>query len=62
MTEFWARMRGHFGPDYADSFASDFVITELANRTVNEALAQGEPAKDVWRAVCVALDLPPSVR
>lgn len=55
-------MRGHFGPVYADSFASDFVITELANRTVNEALAQGEPAKDVWRAVCVALDLPPSVR
>jgi Protein of unknown function (DUF3046) len=62
LTEFWRRMNGHFGAAYADSFARDHVLAELGGRTVHEALAAGEPAKDVWRAVCVTLDLPASKR
>lgn len=62
LTEFWARMRHHFGSAYAESFAQDFVIAELGGRTVNEALAHGESAKDVWHAVCDAMNLPPSAR
>jgi hypothetical protein len=62
LTEFWARMRHHLCAAYADSFARDFVIAELGGRTVNEALAAGLDAKDVWRAVCAALQLPPTAR
>jgi Protein of unknown function (DUF3046) len=62
MTEFWRRMRAQFGEAYADSFARDHVMTELGGRTVHEALRQGESAKDVWRAVCEAMDLPPAAR
>jgi hypothetical protein len=62
LTEFWARMRHHLGAAYADSFARDFVIAELGGRTVNEALAAGLDAKEVWRAVCAALQLPPTAR
>jgi hypothetical protein len=38
------------------------VLSELGNRTVNEALAAGERPKDVWRAVCAAAEVPPRAR
>jgi hypothetical protein len=62
MTEFWRRMREHFGETYAESFATDYVMAELGGRTVSEALRQGDDAKDVWRAVCEAMELPPAAR
>lgn len=58
LTEFWARMRDHFGPAYAESIATDQVLRELGGRTVREALAQGEDVKSVWRAVCSVFDVP----
>jgi hypothetical protein len=38
------------------------VLGELGNRTVQEALAAGEPAKDVWRVVCEVADVPRRLR
>ena len=38
--------------------ARDQVIGRLGNRTVHEALAAGESAKDVWRAVCEHFEIP----
>lgn len=58
LTVFWQRMAEHFGPAYADSFAHDHVMSELGGRTVNQALEDGWDAKDVWRAVCTAMDVP----
>ncbi|HXT93197.1 MAG TPA: DUF3046 domain-containing protein [Trebonia sp.] len=51
LTEFWARMREQFGDTYAESVAQDFVLSSLGDRAVNKALADGEDAKVVWRAV-----------
>jgi hypothetical protein len=62
LTEFWDRMRDHFGAAYADSFARDHVISELGGRTVHEALGAGMDTKDVWRAVCVVAEVPPGKR
>jgi hypothetical protein len=62
LTEFWERMEHVFGAGYADSVARDQVIAGLGGRTVHEALAAGEDAKFVWRAVCDAFDLPPRER
>lgn len=58
LTIFWERMADHFGAAYADSFARDHVMAELGGRTVHEALAAGWEAKDVWRGVCAAMDIP----
>lgn len=58
LTVFWERMRAQFGEGYADSFARDHVMAELGGRTVREALDSGWEAKDVWRAVCTAMDVP----
>ena len=51
-------MRGQFGEAYAESVAQDYVIGSLGGRTVNQALADGEDAKVVWRAVCDAFHIP----
>lgn len=47
-----------FGDAYAESVASDQVITALGGQTVQEALAAGVATKDVWRAVCQTFDVP----
>ncbi|WP_316522926.1 DUF3046 domain-containing protein [Kitasatospora brasiliensis] len=52
LREFWRRMYEHFGEAYAESFASDHVMSELGGRTVQQALAAGWDVKAVWRAVC----------
>lgn len=59
---FWQRMNEQFGEVYAQSVAKDFVIAELGSRTVNQALADGESAKDVWAAVVATFDVPERLR
>ncbi|MFL6238115.1 MAG: DUF3046 domain-containing protein [Actinomycetes bacterium] len=62
LTDFWDRMYQQFGRTYAESFAKDVVIRELGGRTVEQALADGEDVKDVWRGVCAVVDVPASLR
>jgi hypothetical protein len=62
LTTFWERMRAQFGDAYADSVARDYVLAALGGRTVNQALADGEDAKVVWRAVCEAFRVPERLR
>ena len=55
-------MDAKFGAVYSQSYAADQVLAELGGRTVREALAAGEDAKTVWRAVCDATAAPASER
>ncbi|MFD7921516.1 DUF3046 domain-containing protein [Streptomyces sp. NPDC059740] len=55
LTVFWQQMAEHLGEGYAESFARDHVMSELGGRTVDEALAAGWEAREVWRAVCTAM-------
>jgi hypothetical protein len=55
-------MESALGPSYARPWAQQFVIAELGERTVVEALDAGEPPKTVWAAVWRALSLPESER
>ncbi|MDP9416629.1 MAG: DUF3046 domain-containing protein [Actinomycetota bacterium] len=57
LTDFWQRMHEHFGPQ-AEPYASDQVLGELGGRTVTQALADGDDAREVWRAVCRAAVVP----
>ncbi|MSW73807.1 MAG: DUF3046 domain-containing protein [Actinobacteria bacterium] len=43
-----------FGAEWATSFSSDIAISELGSRSVNEALAAGFEAQEIWRALCRA--------
>ena len=62
LTQFWELMDGEFGSVRAASLARDHVFADLDGQTVQEALAAGRDPKDVWRAVCVAFDVPPERR
>jgi len=57
-TEFWARMSEALGPAYARTWSREHSLADLDGRTVDEALADGEDAKAVWRVVWKALELP----
>jgi hypothetical protein len=62
LTVFWERMRQQFGEGYAESVAKDHVMAELGGRTIEQALADGVGAKEVWRAVCATFDVPQRLR
>ena len=62
LTHFWELMDGEFGSIRAASLARDHVFADLDGQTAQEALAAGRDPKDVWRAVCVAFDIPPERR
>jgi hypothetical protein len=58
LTHFRELMSEEFGSVRANSLAADHVFADLDGRTVNQALEDGVDPKDVWRAVCAALDVP----
>jgi len=58
LSEFWRRMNDRFGARYAASVAQDLVISQLGGRTVEAAIAAGMAPKQVWAAVCEAVDVP----
>ncbi|MFC4560818.1 DUF3046 domain-containing protein [Nocardiopsis mangrovi] len=62
LSQMWNRMYDQFGEAYAESLARDYVIDALGSRTVEQALADGVGAKEVWRAVCDTFDIPASSR
>jgi hypothetical protein len=55
-------MEQALGPAYARSWAHEHVMADLGGRTVDEALAAGEPPKTVWRVVWSTLALPEGER
>ena len=46
------RLSLSFGESWAPSFSQDIAISELGSLTVNQALAAGHEAHDIWKAVC----------
>jgi hypothetical protein len=59
LTEFRRAVDDEFGR-MGPVLLRDSVVVELGNRTPEEALAAGVPARDVWIALCRAEDVPPS--
>lgn len=51
-------MNDEFGPAYSGSLARDHVIGALGDRTAAQALADGEPPRRVWVALCEDMDVP----
>jgi hypothetical protein len=62
LSHFWTLMNDEFGESYAGSLARDHVVGALDNRTVLQALEEGEPPRTVWLALCDDMDVPESRR
>jgi len=41
-----------FGDSWAASFSQDIALSAIGSLTVNEALAAGCEASEIWRAIC----------
>lgn len=50
-------MAERFGASYAASLAADYRLPGIGS-TIDDALAAGVDAKDVWRAVCGEFEMP----
>ncbi|MGL5860350.1 MAG: DUF3046 domain-containing protein [Phycicoccus sp.] len=57
-SRFWELMAEEFGATYAESLASSVVLSALGGRTARSALDAGVPPRDVWAALCEAMDVP----
>jgi hypothetical protein len=57
LSEFERAVAEEFGP-FGRVLRRDTVIVSLGNRTPDEALAAGVPARQVWLALCAAQDVP----
>ncbi len=55
-------MDEQFGAAYAQSVAKDFVLAGIGDRTVQQALADGEDVKLIWRAICASFQVPDRLR
>ena len=62
LSVFWTLMDDEFGESYSRSLAHDHTLLALGDRTVEEAIEAGIPAREVWDAVCEAMDVAPEHR
>jgi hypothetical protein len=58
VSEFWSLAEQEFGRVHARSLAADLALPALGDRTADRALAEGEEPRQVWLAMCDALDVP----
>ena len=54
LSEFWIAVDEEFGAAFGRVLAHDLVLGELGDRTAEQALAAGVPAREVWLALCRA--------
>jgi hypothetical protein len=53
-------MSDEFGEAYSRVLLSDLVLTELSDKTGEDALAAGEDPRIVWLSICRAVGVPKS--
>lgn len=57
-SEFLRAIADEFGEAYGRSLVRDLVLTPLGERTADEALTAGSAPREVWLALCSAMDVP----
>lgn len=60
--EFWQLVDEVFGPAYGRTLVREQVLPRLDDRTPEQALEAGVDPRDVWHALCDALDVPDAQR
>lgn len=60
-SEFWELVDEVFGP-LGRTLVADQVLTPLDDRTGRQALADGVEPREVWRALCDAMQVPAADR
>lgn len=62
LSEFWQAVSDEFGLARGRMLTSDLVLPEVGGRTADEAIAAGENTREIWLALCEAMDVPAARR
>jgi len=62
LREFWQLVDEVFGRVHGRALTNDLVLTALDGRTAAAALEDGEEPRDVWHALCDAMEVSQTVR
>ena len=57
-SEFWRAVDHEFGASYGRVVTRDLVLGDVGSVTAEEALARGLDPREVWLALCAAMDVP----
>jgi hypothetical protein len=57
-SEFSRAIAAEFGEAYGRSLVRDLVLTPLGERTAEQALSAGVAPREIWFALCAAMDVP----
>ncbi|MCU1638717.1 MAG: hypothetical protein JWL94_1364 [Microbacteriaceae bacterium] len=58
MSEFWQAVADEFGEPYGRTVTRDLALVEFGDLTAVQAIAAGADTRDVWLALCKAMDVP----
>jgi len=58
LSQFQELMADEFGEVHASVLLNDLVLLPLGEKTGQAALDAGEDPRDVWLAICAAMDVP----
>ena len=58
LSQFQELMADEFGEGHASVLLTDLVLVPLGEKTGKAALDSGADPRDVWLAICAAMDVP----
>ncbi|MGV8883990.1 MAG: DUF3046 domain-containing protein [Microbacteriaceae bacterium] len=62
LSEFWLAVSDEFGEGYGRVLTHDLVLGDLGGRTAGEAIRNGIAPREIWLALCAAMDVPENRR
>jgi hypothetical protein len=62
LSEFWLAVSDEFGPEYGRVLTSDLVLGEIGGLTAQEGIVKGVAPREIWLALCEAMDVPANRR
>nr|WP_028245112.1 DUF3046 domain-containing protein [Pseudoclavibacter soli] len=58
LSQFWQFVADEFGDAYGRVLVDDLVLTARGDVTGSEALRRGDDPREVWLAICEAVEVP----
>ena len=59
LSEFQLAVSDEFGEGYGRVLTRDLVLEEIGSRTADDAIKAGVATREIWVALCRAMDVPP---
>lgn len=58
LSEFWLAVSDEFGESYGRVITQDLALGQLGSLTADQAIRAGANTREIWLALCAAMDVP----